>query len=360
MTRFHIDASIRGGLEAFRDLGDVTTFDGYELKADPGLASDAEVLVTRSITPIGEALLSRCPHLLAVASPTIGTDHVDFGSLTRYRDATGRKVPWFHAPGATAGGVADFALAAMMEAAVPLDRPFSELTVGIWGYGNCGTALARRLDRFHVQWIAYDPPLEEKTGFRGACLKDLLSCDIISLHVPLTREDQSPWPTYHRVDAPLLRALSGRPRVLVNTSRGAVVDNVALLERLYSGGPLSACLDVWENEPTPSADLVGLCAVATPHSAGSVREGRDRSLFMVRDSLVDFLGLSKTPVASGKTDQRPVIGGDGRVQRFLDQVGVTGLSGRFKAAYGQADPANRGNVFDEIRVRAERHEVRWD
>ncbi|MBL6974333.1 MAG: hypothetical protein ISR64_01255 [Deltaproteobacteria bacterium] len=360
MARIYIDGSIRGGKSAFEGLGTVTLFDGYALKEDPGLARDAEILVTRSITHIGEPLLSSCPGLLAVASPTIGTDHVDFDALARYRTVTDRPVPWFHAPGATSGGVADFALAAIVESTQRLDRPMQALRVGIWGFGNCGTALAARLRRFALPWVAYDPPLEERSDFKGASLTDLLSCDIISLHVPLTSEQQSPWPTHHRVDRTLLEQLSGAPRILVNTSRGAVVDNRALLDNLENGRSLVACLDVWEDEPFPLADLVERCALATPHCAGSVLEGRDRSVFMVRDAVAGFLGLPMPSSPPSSPDHRPVATGDPPVRGFMDKVDIGALSHRFKSAYGRAIPGDRGRVFDETRVTAERHEVRWD
>lgn len=360
MLRIFIDGSISGGCKAFEALGKVTPFDGCSVKDDPELVRDANVLVTRSSTPVGEGILSCSPDLQVLASPTVGTDHVDFDALDRYRKHTGRKVPWFHAPGATSGGVADFALAAIFESVGSRPAHTGNLRVGIWGFGNCGKALASRLDHFRIPWEAYDPPLQKKTGFPIASLDTILSCNVVSLHVPLTFEDGSDWPTFHMVDGTLIGRLSARPTLLVNTSRGPVVDTTVLAKALADDTGLTACLDVWENEPTPDPDLVEACRLSTPHCAGSVLEGRERALSMVRDSVARFLRSGRNPVPAPtehtSTGIRPAEGGLG----FLDIVGLSSLSRRFKSTYLSVNPCLRGKTFHAVRAEGARHEVRWD
>ncbi len=360
--RVFVDARVSHAVEVFSCLGPVEIFDGIAVRSDPGSLRRAEVLITRSVTPIGPALLQATPDLVAVASPTIGTDHVDFEALEAHRRRTGRPIPFFHAPGATAGGVADFTLAAVLLAARHARTDPRSWRVGIWGCGHCGSALAARLDCLGVPWIAHDPPRAEREGFPSASLEDLLDCDVVTLHVPLTTPAQSRWPTRHMVSRPILDRLSRRPRVLINTSRGAVVDTQALEEVLAAGAPLLACLDVWEGEPTPPPSLVSRCFLATPHSAGSVVEGRLRSVRAVFEALRASIAPWAPPPPTWLDAVSPV----GSFQfpedldAFLDAVGLEPLARDFRRAYLEAPPDGRGHVFDRMRIERARHEVLWD
>lgn len=357
--RLFVDSQIPHAVEVFSLLGEVTPFDGYDIVNAPEALEDAQILVTRSVTRIDDRLLSHCPNLLALASPTIGTDHVDFFALELHRARTGRPIPFFNAPGATAGGVADFTLACILLAASALQKHPKTLHIGIWGFGNCGSALARRLNVLSIPWTAYDPPKAEREGFRTATLDDILECDVISLHVPLTYHFQSQWPTYHMVSRELLSRLGNRPRILINTSRGPVIDNEALLE---SAEDLIFCLDVWEGEPTPNCDLVRKAFLSSPHCAGSVIEGRLRSLKMVYEALRDF-AAPKAPQAPSFLMARSPIGPfsfPNQARDFLEAVGVERLSSDFKAQYLAAEPWLRGKVFDTLRVQRTRHEICWD
>lgn len=359
--RVFVDARIPHAVEVFSRLGPVVTYDGHAVRSNPNLLREAQVLITRSVTPIHDPLLQATPDLVAVASPTIGTDHVDFEALEAHRRRTGRPIPFFHAPGATAGGVADFTLAAFLLAARHARTDPRSWRVGIWGCGHCGSALAARLDRLGVPWIAHDPPRAEREGFASAPLEDLLDCDVVTLHVPLTTPAQSRWPTWHMVSRAVLDRLSRKPRVLINTSRGAVVDTQALEKVLAAGAPLLACLDVWEGEPTPPPSLVARCFLATPHSAGSVVEGRLRSVRAVFEAL----RASIAPWASQPPARLDAVSPVGPfrfpedLDAFLDAVGLEPLARDFQRTYLEAPPDGRGHVFDRMRIERARHEVLW-
>ncbi|NOZ01083.1 MAG: hypothetical protein GXP54_04245 [Deltaproteobacteria bacterium] len=361
MGRIYIDKTIPGAKEAFAPLGALSLFESQDAFTDPGILEDAEVLITRSTTRIDERLLSAVPGLRAVASPTIGTDHVDFAALASYGRDHGRTVPFFHAPGATAGGVADFALAAILESgADQFDNKHIGGAVGIWGFGHCGSALAERLDMFRIPWLAYDPPLQERSDFRSVDLGSILECRVISLHVPLTRPDQSGWPTHHMIGDEILSEMSRRGTILINTSRGAVVDNDALARILETDTDMRACLDVWEGEPKPDPRLVAACFVSTPHCAGSVVEGRKRAAFMIRDAVASFLGLSRGGIRGAKPLQDAPRAPIRHREDLLAIVGLNDLSRRFKTNYLSADPSERAAVFEEVRAGSARHEARWD
>lgn len=364
-----VDERIPFGTEVFSLLGNVLTFNG--LAFDPRCLGEADVLITRSVTPIDPALLDALPGLLALASPTIGTDHVDFVALDEHRRRTGRPIPFFHAPGATAGGVADFTLAAILLAARHFGTDAQSWRVGIWGYGNCGSALARRLDYLGIPWLAYDPPRAEREGFLSASLDEIFECEVVTLHVPLTTASQSRWPTFHMVSGSILNRLARRACVLINTSRGAVVDSKALARMLAAGSGLLACLDVWEGEPFPDPWLVRSCFLATPHSAGSVIEGRLRSVRMVYEGLRAFIAPWALPAPAFLDAVSPVGPFPDDLQAFLDAVGIERLSLDFKREYLEnwgdsvaGDAASRiehrGNVFDRMRTQRTRHEIVWN
>ncbi len=357
--RVFVDERIPHGIEVFSQIGPTETFDGLSLHLDPRRLRPAQVLVTRSVTRIDRALLDEAPELVAVASPTIGTDHVDFAALAEHRRRTGRPIPFFHAPGATAGGVADFTLAAILVAARHARTDPRDWQVGIWGCGNCGSALAARLDRLGIPWVAHDPPRAEREGFPSASLDELLACDVVTLHVPLTTPAQSRWPTLHMVSGQVLERLATHSRLLVNTSRGAVVDNRSLAKVLTSGSPLRACLDVWEGEPLPDPALVRACLLATPHSAGSVIEGRLRSVRMVYEALRSSVApwAPPPPACLAATSLAGPFSFPRECAAFLDAVGIERLSEDFRREYLHSPTPAK--VFDRMRIERTRHEVAW-
>ena len=367
MKRLLVDAGIPRARDAFSGFGAVAEYDAREAALTPGVFLDAELLVLRSVTRVDAAFLSAAPRLEAIASPTIGIDHIDAHALDAYRRRHGRPVPVFHAPGATAGGVADFALAGLLSVAASSGRATGTWRVGIWGFGNCGTALAKRLDRCGIAHVEYDPPLEERSAgrFRTASIEALLACDAVSLHVPLTTGDDSRWPTTGRVDEAILAALGGtpsRPKLLLNTARGAVVREKALSDALASGR-LTAVIDVWENEPEPDPALVKACRLATPHAAGSVLEGRLRAVAIIRDSLARFVGAT-LPSWVPESPDGPAFRIPGAIDAerrsaIVAAVGIESLSNRFREAYLGADPDGRGAAFDRVRRSGDRRELDW-
>ena len=144
--------------------------------------------------------------------------------------------------------------------------PLHTETAGILGLGRIGSAFARRIAAFEVDLIAYDPFIEddvfEAVGARSVSFDELLEeSDYISVHMPL---DDG---TYHLIDEEALRKMKPNA-IVINTSRGPVVDEEALIKALQEGWILGAGLDVLEKEP-PDADnpLLGMDnVVLTPHA----------------------------------------------------------------------------------------------
>ena len=172
---------------------------------------------------------------------------------------------------------------------------------GIVGCGNVGGRLRRLLVSLGVEVIACDPPLEA-AGVSGLSpLPELFTCNVISLHVPLTNSGR--WPTHHMFNAQTFTQLRA-DTLLINACRGDVIEGNALKHWMRDGG--RAALDVWPREPDIDPDLIQLATVASPHVAGYSLEGKLNATSMVYRDFCDHFGLSDfhelTPPAGPELD----------------------------------------------------------
>jgi D-3-phosphoglycerate dehydrogenase / 2-oxoglutarate reductase len=229
--------------------------------------------VLTTLSPVGEELFASLPALRVVATATVGFDHIDLDA------AEARGVAVLSVPDYCTQEVADHTLAlllALSRGVVALDRDVrrggwnaraagplrtvAELRVGIVGLGRIGGAVATRLLALGAEvWANYLLPVA-RDGVRFVELDELLAeCDAVTLHVPLTRETRG---LIGRAELASMK----RDALLVNTSRGAVVDVGAVLEALRAGKLGGAALDVLPQEPPPVAPIAPNL-VLTPHAA---------------------------------------------------------------------------------------------
>lgn len=288
-----VDENIPLADEAFGTVGTVRTMPGREMQRSDLVSTD--VLLVRSVTRVGPDLLSGTP-VHFVGSATIGTDHVDREWLKE------EGIAFAHAPASNADSVADYVVSMALRLAVRTGTDLRDRTAGVVGCGNTGSRVRRRLRALGVPVLANDPPLAEAAEARGEThpyvpLEQVVEeADLLSLHTPITTTGAHP--THHLIDHDVLHQL-GAHAWLINTSRGAVVDNAALLERLTtgevtSGGPQAVALDVWENEPSPNLRLVQEVDLSTPHVAGYAYDGKVRGTTMLYHALCEDLGVEPT------------------------------------------------------------------
>jgi len=169
--------------------------------------------------------------------------------------------------------------------------------LGIVGFGRIGQAVARRARGFDMEVLYHDQyrneSAEKETGVRYVELDELLcTCDFISVHTPLTDE------THHLIGTTELGRMKPES-VLVNTSRGPVVDEAALADALAEGRIFAAGLDVYENEPEVHPRLLELeNVVLAPHIGSASVETRDRMAVLAAENIVAVLSGEepKTPV----------------------------------------------------------------
>ncbi len=267
---FVIDKNIPLGVEAFSTLGDVRTVETASFNA--GIVRDADVLIVRSETRVTPALLETS-RVRFVGTATIGTDHVDTRWLTTHG------IGFASAPGSNANSACEYVVAALLEVAGRFGFALNRSTLGIVGVGNIGGRVARAAVALGMRVLLNDPPLARATGDpKYRPLVELMDADLLTLHVPLTRTGDDP--TYHLFDTRRFAAMK-RGSILLNASRGAVVETSALKDALLKLRLRAAALDVWENEPAIDTDLLLQTALATPHIAGYSLDGKVNAVRMI-------------------------------------------------------------------------------
>ena len=258
-------------------------------------------LLTDSISP---QLMDRCPKLKVIANFAVGFDNIDI------KGATERGILVTNTPGVLTETTADFAWSLMLATArrvVEADRfvragkfdawgPRMLLghdiygkVLGVVGLGRIGQAVARRAQGFGMRVLFYDPypvgdDVAAELGAESVPMDTILrKSDFVSLHVPLLES------TRHLIDDEALRSMK-TTAILINTSRGPVVDENALVRALTADVIAGAGLDVYEFEPALVEGLMGLDnVVLAPHIASSSHETRLRMCMMAGQNLLSGL-----------------------------------------------------------------------
>jgi erythronate-4-phosphate dehydrogenase len=267
--------------EWFAHLGNVQTVAGRNLTR--AHIVDADVLLVRSVTTVNEALLSGS-RVGFVGTATIGTDHLDTSWLAS------QGIDYASAPGSNATSVVEYVLSALCEVDDVLERLLAGGVVGIVGGGNVGSRLCSRLQKLGISVKVFDPFLNPSLGLPLVDWAQILTSDVLCLHTPLTRSGEHP--TYHLLDKNSLEKIADNTLIL-NAGRGAVVDNLALLDWLSANNNRRAVLDVWENEPAIDKKLFQRVAFGTPHIAGYSLDGKLAGSRQLCEALITWLQKTK-------------------------------------------------------------------
>lgn len=276
--------------DAFHSLGNIATLPGRSIKnAD---LKQTDILLVRSVTQVNKSLLDNTP-VKFVASATAGFNHIDLEYLNS------QNIGFARAPGSNAISAAEYVLAGVCKWSLEQNKSFNELqqcTIGIIGYGNVGSRVKRLCESIGIKCIINDPPLEERGAESSAAdvqfcsLEEALACDMITLHTPLTTDGKHP--TYRLINRQRLQQI--KPGALfINAARGEVVEEPALLDRMEDQHDLSLILDVWENEPAISLDMLKHTLIGTPHIAGYSIDGKIRGTEMIYRAVCAY--LERTP-----------------------------------------------------------------
>jgi len=296
---------IEGGLAPLRERHAVTVHapDPEGGRSEDDLiefARGADGLISVLEDPITERVLAACPELRVVAQYAVGVDNIDLEA------AKAHGITVTHTPGVLTDATADFTWALLLAAArhvraadqfvrdgrferwettLLLGMELADKTIGIVGLGRIGQAVARRALGFGMDVVYHNrhranPTVERQASARYVSLDELLSTsDVVSLHCPLNDD------SHHLIDADALRRMKPTA-LLVNTARGAVVDEQALVEALDAGELAGAGLDVFEAEPDVHPELLDQDRVVlAPHLGSATKRARTRMVQMVVDAL---------------------------------------------------------------------------
>jgi erythronate-4-phosphate dehydrogenase len=261
---------------------------------------EADGLIIRTRTKCNRDLLEGSA-VRFIASATIGYDHID----TYYCGESG--ITWTNAPGCNSSSVEQYIISTLLWLANNRAFELSGKTLGVIGVGNVGSKVAAAAKALGMKVLLNDPPRERREGSRDfVSLKAVQEqSDIISLHVPLNRGGMDN--TQHLVNGEFFDHLNSGT-ILINSSRGSVVDETALMEGIRSGKLSDTILDVFDNEPSVRKDLLDAITLATPHIAGYSLDGKANGTTMSVRALSRFFGLgldqwSPTSVPSPRPSQ---------------------------------------------------------
>lgn len=296
----------------FENECEVEYYPGSEIT--PQRVKDADALIVRTRTKCNAQLLEGSK-VKVIASATIGTDHIDRAWCQSHNIAL------FNAPGCNSGGVLQYFLTALFKClstrelwqkflnSAPDATSAAEsapFTVGVIGVGNVGSKVAAACEGLGFEVLRNDPPKERQqtlaynSGYlRIVDFKDYYSLDyllensdVVTLHVPM---DET---TRGMADASFFARMKPGA-IFINSSRGEVVDEAALLANINKLA--AVVLDVWVGEPNINKELLQSAFIATPHIAGYSAEGKIKGTQMAVEAIRRYMrdnGLTASTAAS--------------------------------------------------------------
>lgn len=289
------------GLDILRRAGNVVVETGLSEDQLLQRAPRFDAIMVRSQTKITRKVLEAADRLQIVGRAGVGVDNIDVEA------ATERGVIVVNSPAGNTVAVAELALGMMLSLVrrlVPAHQSVaagewkrsqfmgSQLygkTLGVIGVGRIGVEVSRRAQAFGMQVLGFDPFLTtaraQQLQIEAVSVDDILKrADIITIHTPLIKETQ------HLIDARALSLMKGGA-ILLNCSRGGIVDEAALYDALKNGKLGGAGLDVYEVEPPKDSPLLGLPnVILTPHLGASTEEAQVEVALDVARQIVDVLG----------------------------------------------------------------------
>jgi len=295
------------GIKVLKDAGfDVVEQPNISYEELKKKIKEFDVLIVRSRTKVTREIIESADKLVIIARAGVGLDNIDV------KAAQENKITVINAPEAPTYSVAELVIGLMIAAlrGIPrgdtalkegkwikkelLGRELNGKTLGIVGFGRIGQEVAKRALAFNMKVLAYDVIGElskkaeelgvEFVGTTKEALYMLLKeSDIITLHVPLLPS------TYHMIGREEI-SLMKKGAVIINTSRGGIIDEEALYEALKEGKIAAAALDVFENEP-PTGVSLKLAqlpnVVATPHIGATTEEAQRKAATIIAQKIIE-------------------------------------------------------------------------
>jgi erythronate-4-phosphate dehydrogenase len=248
---------------------------------------DADALIIRTRTKCNSSLLDNT-NVRYISTATIGYDHIDAEYCSK------KNIKWINAPGCNSSSVLQYIASALLSIAKKKNYKLSDLTLGIIGVGNVGSKVSKLAKLLGMNVLQNDPPRERiEGGSDFVSIDDLISnSDIITFHTPLIKDGIDR--TYHYADKSFFSKLS-RTKLIINSSRGPVVETSALKNAIKNGIIQSCVLDVWEKEPNIDRELLDLVDLGTPHIAGYSLDGKANGTLACVKGVSSFFNFDFDP-----------------------------------------------------------------
>lgn len=274
---------------------DLIRFNSEEPLTDITLHTDA--IFIRTVTKVNPVTFPGPGRTKFLATASAGFDHADRDYLQRIG------ISFAYAPGCNANAVGEYVATAILIWCDHYRIEPSSLTLGIIGCGYTGTAVRQLMARFGMNITLYDPPRQQRDPeFLSASLDDVLNSDILSFHVPLTYTGEDS--TYHWLNSDKLAKRSFS--LIINASRGGVVDEKAVIDAMDTGLVQDYIADVWENEPVVNSETVARSFLSSPHIAGYSVQAKFNASLLICRQVSAFFGLELSdlsePSGTGMTE----------------------------------------------------------
>lgn len=257
----------------------VDLFDPKEL---PDNITEYDALFVNTTTPLNEQTLPEPGNIRFIATGSSGTDHLDLDYLKSHG------ITVADSNGCNAVTVAEYVATVMLAIIDTGNITTKDLKAGIVGVGAVGSEVFKLLSGFSIPCVLYDPPRAERDpDFSSSYFAELRECNLITFHTPLTESGQ--YPTRNLFNDSWLN--NTNYQMLINSSRGGVIDEKVALSMLDEKKLNHLIIDTWENEPVFNPAAVEAARFATPHIAGYSIQSKRRASRMIINQFCEHAGI---------------------------------------------------------------------
>ncbi|MEN3046049.1 MAG: hydroxyacid dehydrogenase [Candidatus Hydrothermales bacterium] len=260
------------------------------------IIKDFQILIVRSATKVTRRVIESADNLKIIGRAGVGLDNIDVEA------AKEKNIKVLNSPEASSVAVAELTLLFILSALRRLPdahnsvkerkwekskfmgRELAHKKIGIIGYGRIGKEVAKRLKAFEAEILVFDPFVEKEENFVSSLEELFRSCDIITIHTPLTKS------TENMINRSLLEKAK-KGLILVNTSRGKIINEEDLLWALNEGIVSVACLDVYSKEPPENYELISHSnVILTPHIGAQTEEAQSKASLILAKKICEEIG----------------------------------------------------------------------
>lgn len=321
-------------------LPETVTVDFFDPEQFPKHANTYDALFLNTTTPINETTLPDHGKISFIGTGSAGDDHINKEYLKQ------QDIQFTNAAGCNARSVAEYVVTSFLCWTVKREKLLKDAKFGIIGVGSVGKEVAILLEKLQIPLVMYDPPRDQReTGFKSAHFDELMDCNILTFHTPLTSTGD--YPTHHLLNESWFSNKDFD--LIINTARGGIVDESVLLKGFNTGALGDTIIDVWENEPAFNTKLAKRSIFATPHIAGYSIQAKLRASKIIADAFCDHFDLPKNEMPQPEKFIPELKSEYTSIAEILHDLHPIGNYDHALRSLMEADVENRENLFRTMR-----------